>query len=839
METESLFKQAKKAEVRLAAELNELSINVDAEINVRKKITRKKIKETIEESPEQINARLHVEHLQLRCELLRNIRMNWRGFEKHAIERGIELRINQFSALQHLIHFLDTGEGQEGEIEDTQEKSEEKAMMAYEVQPTGAGKTGAFAIETALLGVPTLILVPFDNLLQQSKDDLIKIGGFDPEDIGIVGGGDKEFGRLVTVATYQGHSIQMKRKSEYANHIKNNVKFCICDEVHTSLGERTQESLESIDDMSNEEMNFLEENALKAEEEVIKHLEEQTSLKSLKIGFTATPKLAQKHVQQYFPNFLGRVYHRDMVEAGILVPYRIVQCNGSVSEGEIGQAITEELEVKILNREDIYNKLLGEYVDALSTYEKMKKKNTYPLRGMAFCTNRNECLKFASQAAELGLRCEIITGKEAPGKQGREVINEAKEKMCRGEIDLIVTVEKLCAGFNFPEINAVIWARITSMAKTIQGIGRGARSHKEGKMKKDCCWVFETNWSLKNNAKRGKKPLRIADALSQNGEDPEKTCTMADGSVLTYDKIFTKEEIAALIKEEFTPVEWSELTHNQRLKLKIGNYGLTAVASMFGIFENVIDRTDASMKLGRAIWGEHPAFAFVDFENMEKCELVPIVISGLAEHGILNRVDLLRFNPGLFYKLKFSKIGGSLTLYRLVTGKITQSYLSKEHLKEIADICFPEENSIIELIKNTLNAHGINNQNDLLAINPGIFERMQFEGIGKGRSIYQFALNKKIGIGTFRKSHLQEIADSIFPIDNKKLLEMFKEAAIDAGFTDKKSFVSIRPYKFQLTEFKPYGKGRKFYSRVKGENLPTNVLISEEHIEELADILFN
>ena len=68
---------------------------------------------------------------------------------------------------------------------------------------------------------------------------------------------------------------------------------------------------------------------------------------------------------------------------------------------------------------------------------------------------------------------------------------------------------------------------------------------------------------------------------------------------------------------------------------------------------------------------------------------------------------------------------------------------------------------------------------------------------------------------------------------------MFKEAAIDAGFTDKKSFVSIRPYKFQLTEFKPYGKGRKFYSRVKGENLPTNVLISEEHIEELADILFN
>ncbi|HVW98919.1 MAG TPA: DEAD/DEAH box helicase family protein, partial [Candidatus Babeliaceae bacterium] len=536
METGELLTQVRRSERQLSAQLEKLKTENESRISGKKNGVRKKVKEVLNEEPQQKVVREHIEQLQLRLELLRNIRLNWKNFENHAHERGIDLRINQFSALQHLISFLETGKGQENEqnFEKNRSAYTSRSLMAYEVQPTGAGKTGAFAIETALLDVPTLILVPFDNLVEQSKEDLIKIGGIAAEDIGLVYAETKEFGRKVTIATYQGHTAQMKKGGVYATHVQNNVKFCICDEVHTSLGDRTQEGLESIDGIGNGKLSINEKSALDAEQYVLRHLDKEVSVKALKIGYTATPKLAQKHVQQYFPHFLGRVYHRDMVDAGILVPYRIVQCDGSVFEGEIGKNITEEQEINILKREHIYEKLIGEYIDALHEYEKMKQKNAYPLRGMAFCTNHDECEKFSKQAKALGLNCEIITGREAHGKQGREIINNAKEKLCNGDIDLIVTVEKLCAGFNFPEVNAIIWARITSMAKTIQGVGRGGRSHKEGKREKICCWVFETNWALKKNAKRGRKPLRIADALAQNGEDPKAICTMANGSELQH-----------------------------------------------------------------------------------------------------------------------------------------------------------------------------------------------------------------------------------------------------------------------------------------------------------------
>ena len=163
--------------------------------------------------------------------------------------------------------------------------------------------------------------------------------------------------------------------------------------------------------------------------------------------------------------------------------------------------------------------------------------------GMAFCTNHKECEKFAEEAEGHGLRCRIVTGKEARGRAGQTVINASVDALIQGEIDLIVTVEKLATGFNRPEVNAIISARITSAAKTIQYIGRRCRSfaHTDGREKENC-HVFETNWTLKRNAKRGKKPLRVADALELNGEQPESICSMADGSPLEYEQEYLLRE---------------------------------------------------------------------------------------------------------------------------------------------------------------------------------------------------------------------------------------------------------------------------------------------------------
>ncbi|MGL4555501.1 MAG: DEAD/DEAH box helicase [Gemmataceae bacterium] len=542
------------------------------------------------------DVRERVEGLRLRIQFLRNLQMNWEPFQEEARSRGVVIRLNQLTGLQQFISFLET----DGPTGDPRE-----ALLGYCVQPTGAGKTGFFAILARLLGVPTLILVPFDNLLEQTRDDLVAIGGYTADQVGLVGGGTKETGRAITVATYPGHASLMKRNADYRRWVRTQTKFVICDEVHMALGEQTQAALRAVDAGAGEH-SAAENQDLDGEREVLDHLAEETLALAVKMGVTATPVLSSKRVEQYFPRLIGRIPQADLVAAGILVPYRIIQSDGSVGPGEFSDDITTARETEILHREGIYGKLLGKYSEALALYRRHQDAHSNPLRGMAFCTNHAECERFASEAQELGLRCEIVTGKEARGRPGRQLILDAKGRLVRGETDLLVTVEKLCAGFNFPEVNSIVWARVTSMAKTIQGIGRGARSYRHGEFVKDCCHVFETNWTLKGNATRGRKPYRIADALAANGEDPTRICGMADGRPLQVDRSMAVENARAEIRTRFTPRTWAGMINAEKKALRFGpdQKGLMAVASLFGVDGNPNNNAAVHLRLGEAIWGE-------------------------------------------------------------------------------------------------------------------------------------------------------------------------------------------------------------------------------------------
>jgi hypothetical protein len=439
----NFLREIRESEARISAEIQLLQPDVCKRI----KTTQNKVlvlsKDALEESPEQKAVRETIERLQLRLELLRNIRMNWHNFQLSLNSRKMHMRINQDAHLKHLIAFLETGKGiqEEGQKSDQTIIPPERELMVFEVQPTGAGKTGAFAIDIALMNVPSLILVPLDSLLDQTKRDLIKIGDIQEQDIGIVGGGSKEVGRKHIIATYAGHMTQMKKGNEYAHFVSKKCKLIICDEVHYSaLGDRTQESILAAD-------RDIDQQVLLDERVTIENLAQQTSVSSLKIGFTATPKGMRRNVQEYFPHFLGRVYHREMVDEGLVVPYRIVQCDGTILESEIERYITMEKEAELLNRERIYGKLAGEYSNALLLYKHAtERQRDYPMRGISFCTNHAECENFVQEASKFNLRCKIVTGYEAKGRSGQKVIDEAVATLLSGECELLVTVEKLATG---------------------------------------------------------------------------------------------------------------------------------------------------------------------------------------------------------------------------------------------------------------------------------------------------------------------------------------------------------------------------------------------------------
>lgn len=137
----------------------------------------------------------------------------------------------------------------------------------------------------------------------------------------------------------------------------------------------------------------------------------------------------------------------------------------------------------------------------------------------------------------------MVTGREAKGKKGDKVIKQAEQDLLDGVIDQIATVNKLGEGWNFKPANAAVWARAsTSPMIVIQGIGRTGRSYvdEQGRVK-PFSYVFETKWSLRDSFKDGrykKQPLTIAQALQQNGEDPNDICSMENGKQLELDHFF-------------------------------------------------------------------------------------------------------------------------------------------------------------------------------------------------------------------------------------------------------------------------------------------------------------
>ncbi len=573
--------------------------------------THVEVRQLLELSDIQRGVYEHLKGLQLRLKVIRNIKMNWPIWQQQ--NTHINIRLNQWQGLEQLVRFLEDDNYEFDAGYDVEKANDDNPLVGHYIQPTGAGKTGLFAIQTALAHVKTLVLVPFDNLMYQTEKDFKSVGGIQSENIGVLArGADKElYKRRALITTYGGHLSRMKRDEDYRNMVQQECELVLCDEGHMALGAVTQEMISAIDELAEEEMTQEER---EAEKEVLEGNGKFMPSKAIKIAFTATPKLSAKHIRQKFGRCIGRVYQAELVRLGVNVPYKIIHTDGTIEEDDhIVDRMTEEEEIKILHREGVYKKLLTEYAAALATYRSMKKGSSaeqeMPVYGMGFCTNHEECEEFLADADSLGLKFELLTGRELKrGEKGRDQLKDAEARLLKHEIDGFVTVEKLATGYSPDFINTILWARVTSSAKTVQGIGRGGRSHMyPGGIRKTDCTVIETNWTLTKKAKRRKKiPLRLADALSDQGEDAEAICGMANGSKLDIrnnSKFEERERIRELIKNQFIPKTWTEISGVKRLKIKIDVYGLAALSTLFEVKSGATDR-EAFIQLGKAIWGD-------------------------------------------------------------------------------------------------------------------------------------------------------------------------------------------------------------------------------------------
>lgn len=378
--------------------------------------------------------------------------------------KPFDLRISQLRGIHKLIAFLERGGNEHN--------------TGYFNQPTGAGKTVLFSLIAFLMNRKTVIFVPKNVLLDQTKQEMISLG-IPEESIGIIGEGKNELGKQFQIITYQSHNQKMGSNDEYTSDMQSR-EVVICDEAHRSLGKVTQSkrkeiagandaSLTSTEDMTiTDEGTELTDQEISDETEFFDRKEEFLQSKRnnvLTLGFTATPEMGNKSVHNYFHELIATESYKELVDAGILVPFEIVSTTDShIYEDELDY-IAEKDEGEILRREGVYDK-------AHIALNKLKKDSKEPIFPVAFCSTHDECLECQKNAKKHGLRCSIVTSYE-----DKDALGKAERDLLAGDIDEIATVDKLTEGWNLRPLNCAMILRASqSPARIVQGAGRTSRS---------------------------------------------------------------------------------------------------------------------------------------------------------------------------------------------------------------------------------------------------------------------------------------------------------------------------------------------------------------------------
>jgi len=185
------------------------------------------------------------------------------------------------------------------------------------------------------------------------------------------------------------------------------------------------------------------------------------------------------------------------------VPHRSHTVTAECEDHEITEQTTAQEEGEILRKHDMYRKMLEKWRHLQQTERKATERE-HPLRTIVFCANTTECAKWAEEALRMDIRCRIVTY-----KQGDEAVLSATQQLLKGEIDQIITVNKLAEGFDCRPINCVMIARAThSPVKVAQPVGRGLRAQKKHEDElygpKKVCHLIEGKFIL--SPKRTVKP---------------------------------------------------------------------------------------------------------------------------------------------------------------------------------------------------------------------------------------------------------------------------------------------------------------------------------------------
>ncbi len=412
------------------------------------------------------------------------------------------------------------------------------------IEPTGAGKTTIYGTLALLFGWKTIILTQRENRLTAIKKEMIEGVGLSENDISILKKDNFDPNSHITIATYAGHRAALKRNDGYQNTLSNS-QLIVCDEGHRSLGKETTRTLHRMNE--------------KRDRKMMQQLNTQANTNAWAMALTATPDLSRKSVAKVFPHLIHRSSYHELVEAGVIKRFKVIQSPVTLKPNEVRRGMTTAEEIRLLRQKRVHESLLTSFCE---TRLKVPEK----LYALATCLTIAECDRLKMMAEkDYGLRCTIITSREMKGSKlakgaKKTPLEIAEEQLANGEIDMIISAEKLREEWDYSRLNAVLQVMASqSPARVLQPPGRATRRFKSQKY----AYIFEPSWiglsmvkvgggtSGKTRKSREKNegdlikdpalipkptnatPLTLVDALELIGEENvDSVCETLDGQPL-------------------------------------------------------------------------------------------------------------------------------------------------------------------------------------------------------------------------------------------------------------------------------------------------------------------
>ena len=304
---------------------------------------------------------------------------------------------------------------------------------------TGTGKSLASAFMLREMGTRrALFIVHREQIAKQTLKSYKRVFG-SSRTYGLLSGNSRELGAEFLFAT-----MQMMSKEEIRSHYSpEDFDVIILDECHHVGAESYQKIM-------------------------------QYFKPKFWLGMTASPDTNQYDIYSIFDHHIAyEIRLQQALEEDLLCPFHYfgitdLEINGEVFDDNAG----------VKNFSNLISDARVDYVIDKANYYGFSGDR---VKGLIFCSRKDEAKELSKKFNEHGLRSEVLTGEDAQERRESVIARLTNDEDGDDQLDYIFTVDIFNEGVDIPEINQVIMLRPTqSPVVFIQQLGRGLRKY-EGK----------------------------------------------------------------------------------------------------------------------------------------------------------------------------------------------------------------------------------------------------------------------------------------------------------------------------------------------------------------------